>query len=74
MGEWIDIELWVDCSCMERPGIIFEVVNAEGQSLFTPCVEELTLPFDWTSEPIKFRPIEEQEPRHSAPLPEPKGS
>lgn len=74
MGEWIDIERWVDCSSMERPGFIFEVSNAEGQSLFTPCVEELTFPFDWKSKPIKFRAIEEPKPRHSAPIPEPKGS
>jgi hypothetical protein len=73
MGEWIDMDRWVDCASMERPGIIFEVVNADGQSVFTPCVAEVPVPFDWTSQPIKFRPIEEPEPRHSDPLPLPIG-
>ena len=71
MGEWVDIDLWAQCASMERPGIIFEVVNAEAQSLFTPCVEELTIPYDWTSGPLKFRAVEEAKPRHSEPLPEP---
>ena len=47
MGEWIAIAQWDKCLGIARPGIIFEVSNAEGRSLFTPCVVSLPpLPFD----------------------------
>ena len=38
MSEWIAIEQWQRCLEMTRPGIVFEMRNAEGLSLFTPCV------------------------------------
>lgn len=69
--EWIDFDRWPECREMERPGIVFEVENAEGQSLLTPCTATLEVPFDWTTGPIRFRPVEEPKPRHSAPLPAP---
>jgi hypothetical protein len=56
---------------MERPGIIFEVVNADGRSLFTQCVDPLPMPFDWTSPPMHFRAVAEHRPRHSSPIPKP---
>jgi hypothetical protein len=47
MSEWMAIAQWQDCVKMDRPRIIFEIRNAEGQSLFTPCVSPLpTMPFD----------------------------
>lgn len=73
MSEWMDIVQWTDCSKFARPGIIFEIRNAEGQSLLTPCVTPLPqMPFDWKSPPLMFRAISEPEPRHSTPIPEPK--
>lgn len=69
--DWIDFDRWPECRAMERPGIVFEVENAEGQSLLTPCSVPLELPFDWTSAPTRFRPVEEPKPRHSNPLPPP---
>ncbi len=73
MGEWLAIEHWPECIRLERPGIVFELRNGDGQSLFTPCVLPLPeIPFDWTSPPEVFRPVAEQEPVHSAPLPEPR--
>jgi len=73
MGEWIAMEQWPDCRRLERPGIVFELRNRDGQSLFTPCVQPLPdLPFDWLSSPEKFRAVAEPGPVHSSPMPEPK--
>ena len=41
MGEWMAIAQWHECEQMARPGIVFELRNSEGQSLFTPCVAQL---------------------------------
>ncbi len=71
MSEWIAIEQWVQCVQMERPGIVFEVRNGEGQSLFTPCVHPLQTPWDWKSAPVQFRAVPEAPPKHSSPLPKP---
>lgn len=71
--DWINFDDWYRCAELERPGIVFEVQNAEGFSLFTPCVAVLELPFDWNSQPVRFRPVIEQPPRHSDPLPPPRG-
>lgn len=74
MNEWIAIEQWERCRELARPGIVFEIRNAEGLSLFTPCVTPLpAMPFDWTSPPIAFRAVEEPAPEHSGPAPEPGG-
>ena len=72
MGEWVAIEHWPDCVRMERPGIVFEMRNADGQSLVTSCVIPLPeAPFDWRSPALEFRPIPAEPPRHSAPIPTP---
>jgi hypothetical protein len=74
MGEWLAIEQWERCVEMARPGIVFEMRNAEGLSLLTPCVPGVpTKPFDWTSAPKEFRAVAEPAPEHSTPLPAPKG-
>ena len=74
MGEWIAIADWQKCVDMARPGIVFEIRNAAGQSLFTPCVPQLPpLPFDWKFPPIAFRAVPEAPPQHSSPIPSPKG-
>ena len=74
MGEWLAIEQWERCVEMARPGIVFELRNADGLSLFTPCVSSLPdPPFDWASPAIEFRAVPEEPPRHSTPLPEPRG-
>jgi hypothetical protein len=74
MGEWISIAQWHECERMARAGIVFEIRNAEGRSLFSPCVVPLPpMPFDWKQPPVRFRAISEQKPEHSAPLPRPKG-
>ena len=74
MGEWIAIAQWHECEQMARPGIIFELRNAEGQSLFTPCVVEIpATPFNWKSPPVMFRAISAPRPQHSTPMPPPRG-
>lgn len=74
MSEWISIAQWQECVNMARPGIIFEIRNAEGQSLLTPCVVPLpNMPFDWKSPPVRFRAVAEPRPEHSTPIPPPKG-
>ena len=70
MGEWIPIEQWSRCAALERPGIIFELRNREGQSLWTRCSPSLPpRPFDWASPPVQFRAVPAEPPRHSDPLP-----
>ena len=72
MGEWVPIEQWTRCAEMERPGIVFEIRNDEGLSLFTPCVTPLPkMPFDWKLPATRFRAVAEAAPDHSAPLPPP---
>ena len=71
MSDWVSIEQWQDCVRMERPGIIFEVVNEHGQQMLTPCVATLTVPLDWTSPPTRFRAVALAKPRHSSPIPAP---
>ena len=74
MGEWIAIEEWQRCLDMVRPGIVFEIRNADGNSMFTPCVTPIPpMPFDWTSAPVEFRAVVEPPPQHSTPIPPPKG-
>lgn len=73
MSEWIDFDHWPECTAMERPGFVFEVVNADQQALLTNCVVPLETPFDWRSPPLRFRVVVESAPRHSEPLPKPSG-
>lgn len=72
MYDWIPIDQWAECSTMERPGIVFEIRNADGQTLMTACVPEAPkAPFDWTAPPIEFRPVPQPPAQHSEPLPPP---
>jgi hypothetical protein len=74
MSEWMAIARWQECQELARPGIIFELKNAEGQSLFTPCVPQVpAVPFDWKSAPVVFRAVAAPKPQHSTPMPPPKG-
>jgi hypothetical protein len=74
MSEWLAIAEWERCVELARPGIVFEMRNAEGQSLFTPCVPFLPQPpFDWASPAREFRAVVEKPPQHSTPLPPEKG-
>lgn len=74
VGEWMPIERWPECLRLAKPGIIFELSNAEGKTMFTPCVMPLPpAPFDWKSTPVRFRAIPEPVPQHSSPLPAPIG-
>ena len=74
MGEWIAIAQWEQCVEMARPGIVFEIRNAQGQIMTTECVQPLPPPpFDWKSPAVDFRAVEETPPRHSTPMPPPKG-
>lgn len=73
MSEWMAIAQWEKCRELARPGIIFEISNAEGKSLFTPCVMPLPpMPFDWKAPPLRFRAMPEATPERSAPIPPPK--
>jgi hypothetical protein len=73
MSEWIAIERWAECERMARPGIVFELQNAEGLSLLTLCTPTVPqAPFDWKSPPLRFRAVPLPPPRHSEPIPPPK--
>jgi hypothetical protein len=72
MGEWVSTADWSQCAQMARPGIVFEIRNKDGQSLFTRCTVTLPeAPFDWKSPPAQFRAVVEQPPQHSGPMPRP---
>ena len=72
MSDWMAIAQWQECERMARPGFVFELQNAEGLSLFTPCTRELPpTPFDWKSAPVRFRLVAAKPPQHSDPLPPP---
>jgi hypothetical protein len=71
VSDWIPYDRWQECTRMEQPGFVFEIVNENGQSLFTPCTLPLRLPFDWTSPPTRFRLVAEPPPRRSSPVPKP---
>jgi hypothetical protein len=74
VGEWLAIEEWAKCAEMARPGIVFEVRNAEGLTLLTPCTAARPpTPFDWRTPGIEFRAVVEAPPQRSAPLPPPRG-
>jgi hypothetical protein len=72
MSEWMAISQWQDCANLARPGIVFEIRNADNQVLVTPCVQPLpAMPQNWASPAVQFRAIAEPKPEHSAPLPSP---
>jgi hypothetical protein len=72
MSEWMAIAQWHECAKMARPGIIFELRNEQGQSLFTRCVAALpAIPSDWAPA-VRFRAVAEPKPEHSAPIPSPR--
>jgi hypothetical protein len=72
MGEWISTTQWSECAQLARPGIIFEIRNNDGQSMYTQCVVSLPPPpFDWKSPPTEFRAIVEPAPQRSDPMPKP---
>lgn len=74
MDGWIAIEQWARCQEMARPGIVFEIRNRDGNRMVSECVVPMPpAPFDWKSGPIEFRAIAEEPPRHSSPIPAPKG-
>lgn len=74
MGEWMAIAEWHRCAEMSRPGIVFEIRNAEGLRLVTRCAPDVPAPpWDWKSPGIEFRAIPEPKPEHSDPLPPPLG-
>ena len=74
MSEWIPIAQWAECARSQRPGIVFELRNSEGLSLFTRCAVSLSeIPHDWKSPPIAFRAVVESPARHSNPIPKPQG-
>lgn len=71
-GGWISMEDWARCVELSRAGIVFEIRNAEGLSLFTPCVmPPPDAPFDWKLPPLEFRPVPEAPPERSDPIPLP---
>ena len=72
MSDWMSVEQWSECVRMERPGIVFELRNTEGQTLLAHCSADLPpKPWDWASGPTEFQAIVELPARHSNPLPDP---
>jgi hypothetical protein len=73
MSEWMAIAQWHECAKMTRPGIVFELKNAEGLTLLTSCTAAVPgTPYGWKSPPVMFRAVEAPRPQHSGPMPPPK--
>jgi hypothetical protein len=71
-GPWFAISLWKNCSHLTQQGHVFELQNAEGQSMLSECTPQVPQgPFDWHSGPVRFRLVKEPLPRHSEPHPRP---
>ncbi len=63
MSDWLDIEQWDHCHELARPGIVFEIRNAEEQSMIAHNAAAVpAAPCDWISAPVKFRAIVELPP------------
>jgi len=74
LTDWLPMQDWRRCAQLARPGLIFEIRNAEGLSLFAECSDAPpAAPWDWKSPAVEFRPVQEPKPRHSSPLPAPAG-
>jgi hypothetical protein len=74
MSDWMAIAQWHECEKLARPGIVFEIRNAEGESLLTPCTPTVPpSPFGWKSGPVEFRAIPQPPPKRSEPMPDWKG-
>lgn len=72
MGDWKPIADWAQCAEMAKPGIIFELRNADGQSMYSSCETIVpALPVGWKSPPKEFRPVRQPPPQHSSPMPPP---
>jgi hypothetical protein len=71
VSEWQAMEAWPNCQSLARPGIVFELQNAQGQSLLARCGPLPPVPFDWMAGPVRFRAIAEPEAERSAPIPPP---
>jgi hypothetical protein len=72
MDAWLPMDRWPECRALEKPGIVFEVQNADGDSMVLAC--ELPFPgapWDWRSPPIRFRAIGLPKPRPTSPIPGP---
>ena len=68
-ADWISMDQWARCAELSRPGIVFEIRNVEGLSLFTPCVmPPPEAPFDWTLPLFEFRPVAEEPAEHAGPM------
>ena len=74
MSEWLAIAQWHDCEKLTRPGIVFELKNAEGQTMLSPCVAQVPAHLSTGNRPpVMFRAVEAPKPRHSEPMPPPTG-
>ncbi|MES2006478.1 MAG: hypothetical protein V4436_00040 [Patescibacteria group bacterium] len=71
-GPWFSISKWSNCSHLMQRGSVFELQNAEGQSMLSECTEQVPQgPFDWHSSPVRFRLVKEPLPHRDTPMPQP---
>lgn len=70
---WMPIAQWNDSRALAKPGVVFEIQNADGETMLTSYVVPMpAAPFDWKSPPLQFRVVVEPAPRHSDPIPSPR--
>jgi hypothetical protein len=72
VSEWLPIADWGRCAELARQGVVFEIRNRDGLSLFAECAEAVpAAPWDWTSPPVEFRAVIEPPAERSTPIPAP---
>jgi hypothetical protein len=71
LTEWFPIKEWGRCAELARTGLVFEIRNSDGLSLFAECSTLIPeAPWDWQSPPIEFRAVPQLPAERSMPLPE----
>jgi hypothetical protein len=74
-GPWFTMSHWDKCAHLMQQGSVFELQSAEGQVMLSECTSRVPQkPFDWHSDPVRFRLVKEPIPKHSPPTPDPIGS
>ncbi len=74
MSEWMAIAQWHECEKLTRPGIVFELKNAEGLTMLSPCVAQVPAQaFRLEVAPGRVPRGRCARPRHSEPMPPPTG-
>lgn len=70
-GRWVPMKHWERCERMMKKGKMFEVQNAEGNSIRTTCTPDRLpeKPIEWKSDAVRFRVVKAKPLRRSQDMP-----